>query len=537
MPKSLPDLSTVLLPFRKPTASPMRVGVVFNGPSPLRWMSDLLEFLGGIPGLQTCALPLATPSPAAVGPPSWLTSRLYSASCQKVDPFSPVAFTSRDGVSVDAATIEVIRSAGCGVVIWLAASRPQGNPRELATHGIFTVALGQLPQPIPFWSEVANSETTSTVSIFWHDLSAAHGRLVLQAETSTSQGLYVTVNAEGPLIATIRLLAGLCLDMQRDPEACEEKLGRYPEQAFPASVPSSYPSILETSRFLVNKLSRSAYRRWAARGVQGRWFIAIRPNPGTSIAHEKTPQLSGLQEVPLPEDSQTMADPFLYEAKGRTFLFFEDEPAGKTRARLAYMEILENGRYSEKTVILERDYHLSYPCVVSSGSDIFLIPESSAANRVDLYRFSCFPAELELVSTFVEALRVVDTTPIFLNGRWYFFTTTALPFLESMLFSSDRLDGPWQLHPASPISCSVKNSRGAGNLFWRDGRLFRPTQDCSVSYGYAITVNEVTRLTPTEFAEHPVAWIGPTWSPGLLGTHTWNESSRFQVIDGFRYQS
>jgi hypothetical protein len=76
--------------------------------------------------------------------------------------------------------------------------------------------------------------------------------------------------------------------------------------------------------------------------------------------------------------------------------------------------------------------------------------------------------------------------------------------------------------------------REAGQLFWRKGRLFRPTQDCSVRFGYAITVNEVTKLTPHEFEERPVSYLAPSWMPDLWGTHTWNESSAFQVVDGLR---
>jgi hypothetical protein len=166
--------------------------------------------------------------------------------------------------------------------------------------------------------------------------------------------------------------------------------------------------------------------------------------------------------------------------------------------------------------------------------ELFLLPETAEARRVDLYRFSRFPLEVELASSLVEEMALVDTTPVFLNDRWYFFTTTLQPFMETLLFWADRLDGAWDLHPCSPISRSVRNSRCAGNLFWRNGRLFRPTQDCSVRYGYAIQVNEVTRLTPAEFEEHAVSYISPAWRAGLLGTHTWNESSRLQVLDGAR---
>jgi hypothetical protein len=107
--------------------------------------------------------------------------------------------------------------------------------------------------------------------------------------------------------------------------------------------------------------------------------------------------------------------------------------------------------------------------------------------------------------------------------------------METLLFCSPGLDKPWTRHPASPVSRSVRSCRSAGHLFWKDGRLFRPTQDCSVRYGYAITVNEITRLTATEFEEHEVGRVLPTWAPGLLGTHTWNETGRLQVIDGLHF--
>jgi hypothetical protein len=36
--------------------------------------------------------------------------------------------------------------------------------------------------------------------------------------------------------------------------------------------------------------------------------------------------------------------------------------------------------------------------------------------------------------------------------------------METYLFWSDRLDGPWNLPPKNPVSCSVRNCRSAGNL-------------------------------------------------------------------------
>jgi hypothetical protein len=137
----------------------------------------------------------------------------------------------------------------------------------------------------------------------------------------------------------------------------------------------------------------------------------------------------------------------------------------------------------------------------------------------------------------MDGLSAVDTTPFFLGGRWYFFTTTTEPFMETLLFWADSLSGRWHLHPKSPISSSVKNSRSAGNLFYQNGRLLRPTQDCSVRYGYGITINEITRLTSEEFDEHRVDSILPTWRKDILATHTLNSNGLFEVVDGRRYQA
>jgi hypothetical protein len=250
--------------------------------------------------------------------------------------------------------------------------------------------------------------------------------------------------------------------------------------------------------------------------------------------------LTGFKEIPMPKGVDFMADPFPWEDGGKQYLLFEEFPAGHSHGRNSFVELRPDGSCSELAIILEKPYNVSYPCIVRSGGDLFMVPETAEAKRVDLYRFRRFPAEVELVSTPLEGAALVDTTPIFVDGRWYFFTTTVVPFhekayMETVLFSGTRLEGPWELHPCNPVSTSVRSSRSAGHLFWRDGRLFRPTQDCSVRYGYAIAINEVTKLTPDEFEERPAGYIPPSWMPALLGTHTWNENSAFQVIDGIRY--
>lgn len=534
----LPDLSTLLLPFRGAVldaASALRVGIVLDRSQPSPWEEALISFLKGIPGIEVRVLPSAGGSHPRGERPSWLTDRLYSASRTRFDPFGDVSADEAEPAG-DGWTAG-IRSAGCGVLLWLSHRQdPKLDVRAVARHGAFTVRFGKREGMFPFWDEVARGDATSTVTVYWHESSLARGRAVRTAETSTSQGLYFTLNAEEPVIATIRTLAGMCLKIGEEGPRYLETLRGVVEEPMESLAPASYPSGVAAGRFAVEKLARSAYLRWTTRGKAARWFVALRPNAGGAIGAPGGPDLKGFQEVPLPAGTEAIADPFLWDFEGRTFLLFEEVAAGSARGRLGCVEVFDDGATSEMKIVLDRPYHLSYPCVVPANGDLFLLPETAQAARVDLYRFTHFPWEVEPVAALAEGVALVDTTPIHLNGRWYFFTTTTQPFMETHLFTAEKLDGAWTLHPASPVSCSVRNSRSAGHLFWKDGRLFRPTQDCAIRYGYGIRLNEVTRLTPDEFEERPVGYVAPAWMPKLLGTHTWNESSKFQTLDGIRFQ-
>jgi hypothetical protein len=153
-----------------------------------------------------------------------------------------------------------------------------------------------------------------------------------------------------------------------------------------------------------------------------------------------------------------------------------------------------------------------------------------------LYRATQFPHRWEILSSFVEGPAVVGTTPLFLNGMWYFFTSTKERGSETFLFCSTKLEGPWRYHPANPICSDARRAGSAGALFYRDGKLIRPSRDCSPGHGRSIAFNEVTRLSPREYAERVVHSITPDWHPNLLETNTYNSDGMYEAISGMRFE-
>jgi hypothetical protein len=163
-----------------------------------------------------------------------------------------------------------------------------------------------------------------------------------------------------------------------------------------------------------------------------------------------------------------------------------------------------------------------------------MIPETYAEGSVRLYRATNFPRAWEMHRE-LYPFAAVDTSVLRHDDRWWFFTTLRDPRGRGMmlvLFFADALDGPWTFHPLNPISVDVRNVRGAGSIYRQDGRLIRPSQDCSLTYGYRFTLQEIVKLSPTEYEERPIVTVGPEWDADLLATHTYNRGRTIEVTDG-----
>ncbi|MEH7495888.1 glucosamine inositolphosphorylceramide transferase family protein, partial [Neobacillus niacini] len=103
---------------------------------------------------------------------------------------------------------------------------------------------------------------------------------------------------------------------------------------------------------------------------------------------------------------------------------------------------------------------------------------------------------------------------------------------ELHIFYSDNLFGEWKPHQMNPVVSNASSARPAGNIFLKDGKLIRPSQDCSYSYGYSVKFNEIVELTEVIYSERFLYEIKPDWSKNNKGTHTYNFNEDYEVIDG-----
>ena len=244
---------------------------------------------------------------------------------------------------------------------------------------------------------------------------------------------------------------------------------------------------------------------------------------------------AGAFEVVQDDGARFYADPFLYRANGRTFLFVEEYPYADRRGVISVGEVVGDRLLTAPAPVLKRPYHLSYPFVFEHGGDFYMIPETGENRSIELYRAVEFPWKWELSAVLMKGAVFSDATVLFHDGLWWLFVTAdwfgASTQDELSIFYCETLQGEWKPHPANPVKSDSRSSRPAGRIVQQDGRLLRPAQNCDRTYGGGIIWFEITELTSTRFSERKVAdWDGQA-ELSMDGLHSFDQLGTLQAID------
>jgi hypothetical protein len=188
---------------------------------------------------------------------------------------------------------------------------------------------------------------------------------------------------------------------------------------------------------------------------------------------------------------------------------------------------------SPPALALKRPYHLSYPYVFAHDGRVLMIPETANNRTIELYEAKAFPQSWSLCSVLASNVIACDVTQR--DKRWWMFGTVIEPDDTSSgdtvsVLWADALEGPWYPHPMNPVKYDAAASRPAGALIESDGRLLRPTQDCSKGYGSALTWCDVMELTEADFAERLIARQACPAASGYHGLHTYNRTASFETV-------
>jgi hypothetical protein len=181
---------------------------------------------------------------------------------------------------------------------------------------------------------------------------------------------------------------------------------------------------------------------------------------------------------------------------------------------------------------------MSYPFILEHDNHVYCIPESYQSSQITLYRREMAGGIFVRNRVLLDDVAAVDPTLLFYHDRWWlFFTSRKYSNTHLFIYHSPDLSGAFHPHAQNPVKTDIRSSRPAGTPFFDGDKLYRPAQDCSVTYGGRIAINRVERLTVDDFHEETVRFIEPvTDSVYNQGLHTLSGVGNMTLIDGKMYQ-
>ena len=237
------------------------------------------------------------------------------------------------------------------------------------------------------------------------------------------------------------------------------------------------------------------------------------------------------------------ADPFVTGRGDKFYLFVEEFIYRSNKGHISVLELDSTGHLLKIQKIIDKPYHMSYPFIFECDNNYYMIPETGGNRSIDLYKCADFPWKWEFRKSIMKNVNAVDTTLFYHNGKWWLFTVidkidsdlAGSPELY-LFYSDDCFSDNWTSHPMNPVVTDVRTARPAGKIFLQEGKIYRPSQDCSGRYGNSFDFNRILSLSETEYCEENIIKVKPDWDNRLRGAHTYNFDSDFTIIDVYKFR-
>ena len=301
------------------------------------------------------------------------------------------------------------------------------------------------------------------------------------------------------------------------------------DRLFPASRQTVGPQ--GVLGFILRLLASGSAAFWRRLFFSSSWNIGVAKASIESIARDG--QLPEVAWYPKADVQRFAADPFGLVVDGKQVVLCESLfPGADGTIHSATFDGTSWSKDLEPS--LELPFHLSYPYLIERDGQIYCVPEASGSGEIAMYRALRFPDRWEKHVTLVPGFGGVDASIVQFDGVWWMFAGDIAdgPDHKLSVWHSEDLFGPWHPHAGNPVKIDIRSARGAGTPFVVDGALYRPSQDCSQTYGGRVIVNRIRKLTPTAFVEEPAGIVNPKPDgPYRFGLHTLSRFGEYTLVD------
>lgn len=297
------------------------------------------------------------------------------------------------------------------------------------------------------------------------------------------------------------------------------------------------PNTFQTMKYfyIVSKYRVKSFFSKKLNSSRELWAIGIIHNPVHNLINSLIPpEINWIEPPP----KRFYADPFIIKKNDIFYIFFEDYSFEQEKGRISYIKTTDFKTYSDAKLVIDTPFHLSYPFMLEHGSKYYCIPEQQSTGEVVLYEAKSFPDHWVKKTTLLKDFAGIDPTIIKYNDIWWMFVANQKDNGSNKLyiFYSKKLTGPWLAHKNWPVKTFTKMTRPAGAIFKYNGKLIRPAQNCTKTYGGSIIFYEITSLSIDDYKESFIGELLPDLTGQYPdGIHHIIPNNNITIIDGKRF--
>lgn len=204
-------------------------------------------------------------------------------------------------------------------------------------------------------------------------------------------------------------------------------------------------------------------------------------------------------------EADFVADPFMISEENTWYMFFEVMNSKTKRGEIGLATSYNGLNWDYNCIVLEEDFHLSYPYVFKYGNRYLMVPESVDNYSIRLYEANPFPQRWVYTTTLLQG-PYSDASIIKYDNLWWLFVTDSSKCDSLRLFYSTDLFDKWIEHPQSPIIVNNPHeARPAGKPIYYNGNLYRFCQDDYPDYGIRVYGFKIVKLNTDIYVEEKIA--------------------------------
>jgi hypothetical protein len=430
--------------------------------------------------------------------------------------------------------VDTISSYSLDVLIHLSAHPIKGENLEKTKHGTWKIDHSDINEirggESGFWESMNDTPVTG---VTLRQLGSSNfGGVIIEKSYSCTNALSIKDNINNCMWKSSAILFRKLKELHTkggvnfwaDCEHLNPPNNLYSKPHF--SSPSPLLHLILLSKKIIQKIRILFLNRF----YFNQWILLFQ------ITKSNSTELSNYKKIIPPKD-RFWADPHIIHRGGKYYIYIEEVLYKNRKGHISLIEMNEDGSYNPPKKIIEHDYHMSYPHIVEYENDYYMIPETAENETISIYKCVQFPDKWEFHMHLMENIKAYDATLLFKDNLWWLFANVVesdgiSSWDELFIFSSpELLSENWCAHSQNPVISDCRSSRPAGKIFKDNGRIYRPSQNSSIRYGYGLKVNEIIELNQEKYEERLVTEALPNWDKSIIGLHTFNREGNLNIID------